>query len=331
MLLRLYKGTGPGEIALVLLIAVLIWLNAFIHPVLNSTLYYDIDPMPLYRLLSMAIGKSVITGTAFTFVLVLLMIFLVTNFNTSHFFINERTFLPSTIYLLLTGLFPHYQTLNPVLPASVFLMLAIRTIADSYRKPGIAHNFFDASFLIGTGSLFYANTIWFGVLIFIGITIFRTGNIREFVITLIGLITPFLLTAGIYFVLGLNITSLKESFIFNLFSESDKYSFPRMVIAGIVILEIIVIVSLVYLFSTINNKKIKSRKTFTTLIWTMVICLTVYFAVPSASGELIWFVAIPVSYIVAHYLIFSHNKIIPEIVFSIILLVLIFMQILNLR
>ena len=330
MLLKLYKGTGPGEIALIILTACLVWLNTFIHPVIHSDLYYDTDPMPLYHLLNVVVGSSVFAGIAITFSLVLIMIFLVTNFNTSHFFINERTFLPSTIYLLMTALFPHYQILNPVLPASVFLMLAIRTIIDSYRKPGIAHNFFDASFMIGTGSLFYANLIWFGVLIFIGIAIFRTGNIRELIISLIGLISPFILTAGVYFISGLDIISLKDTFVFNLFSESEKYSFPGLVIIGIVILEIIVLVSLVFLFSTINNKKIKSRKTFTTLIWTIVICLAVYFAVPSASVELIWLMAIPVSYILAHYFIFSRNKIVPEIAFSIIFLVIILMQILNL-
>jgi hypothetical protein len=328
MLLRLYRGTGPGEIILVILTAGLIWLNAFLHPA-GQLPYYDSDPMPLYGLLKMMLGTG-ISGMIFTFALVLVMVFLVANFNTSHFFINERTFIPSLTYILFTGLFPGYQVLNPVLPASVFLMLAIRIIADSYRKQGVTHNFFDASFLIGTGSLFYANLIWFGILIFIGIAIFRTGNIKEILISVIGLAAPFILTIGIYFIAGLNIQSLKETVIYNLFSSSEKYSYPGLVITGIVILQILILVSLIFLVSTLNSKKIKSRKTFSTLIWTVVICLAEYFVVPSASAEIIWLMAIPVSYIIAHYLIFSRNKIIAELSTGIMFIVIILMQIRNL-
>ena len=73
---------------------------------------------------------------------------------------------------------------------------------ESYRIPGIAYNFFDAGILIGIGSLFYANLIWFGLLLIIGIAILRTGNIKEIAISVIGLVTPYVMTFGIYYVWG---------------------------------------------------------------------------------------------------------------------------------
>ena len=60
-----------------------------------------------------------------SFLMVSLMAFLLVNFNTTVFFIHERTFLPALFYVLLGGFFPDHQLLNPVLPASIFLMLAI--------------------------------------------------------------------------------------------------------------------------------------------------------------------------------------------------------------
>ena len=41
----------------------------------------------------------------------------------------------------------------------------------------MAGNFFDAAILISTGSLFYANLIWFGLLVIIGIALIRTVDI----------------------------------------------------------------------------------------------------------------------------------------------------------
>ena len=90
--------------------------------------------------------------------------------------------------------------MNPVIPASIFLMMAIMRIMDGYHKTGTAYNYFDAGLLISTGSLFYANLIWFGLLVIIGIALLRTGNLKEIVISIFGLLTPYLITFGLYYV-----------------------------------------------------------------------------------------------------------------------------------
>jgi hypothetical protein len=327
MLLRYFRGTGLGEVLLIFLTAGGVWVSAFINPHLPVSLYFGTNQMPLYDLLIQMIGNNPLYGVILSFVLVLFMSFLIVNFNTSQFFINERTFLPAAIYVLFTGLFPYCQFINPVLPASVFLMLAIRRIMDAYRKSGTAFNFFDASLLIGAGSLFYANLVWFEILIIIGIAILRTGNIKELIISVIGLITPSLFTVGIYYALGRDLVSLAEVVKNNLFAGTGEYSFSGLTIVGLTLLALIILISLIHLISLLNNKKIKSRKTFSVLIWTLVISFIVYFALPSASVELIYFAGIPISYILTHFCIFSKKKLLPEIFFAVLFIVIIFMQI----
>jgi len=79
--------------------------------------------------------------------------------------------------------------------------------------------------------------------------------------------------------------------------------------------------------SSLNIKKIKARKTFTELIWTLVISFAVYFILPSASVELILIAAIPLSYITTHYFIFNRNRILSEIFFADLFLIVVVMQI----
>jgi hypothetical protein len=327
MFLKIFRGTGPGHVLLVFLTALGVWISAFVNPHLSASINYDINPMPLYGLLKQVIGENALYGVIFSFVVILLMSFLMVNFNTNHFFINERTFLPGTIYLLLTGLFPSNQLFNPVLPASIFLMFAIRRIIDAYKKSGTAFNFFDASLLIGTGTLFYANMVWFALLVIIGIIIIRTDYVKELIISVIGLSTPIILTIGIFYVTGKELNSLFEVFTFNLFSGGREFYFSRLAIVGLILLGLIILVSLIHLLSLLNNKKIKSRKTFSELIWAMVISFAVYFILPSASVELIWLAAIPISYIITHYLIFSRKRLLPEIFFAVMFIIIIVMQI----
>jgi hypothetical protein len=326
MLLRFIKGTGPGVIFLIIVTLAAIWISAFIKSPVDSVLRYETDPMPLYSLLKQVVGNNHILGVAFSFILVSVMAFLLVNFNTTVFFINERTYLPALIYVLIGGFFPEYQTLNPVLPASIFLMLAIIRIMDGYRKPGIAYNFFDAGILIGTGSLFYANLIWFGLLIIIGIALLRTGNLGEIIISVLGLITPYLITFGLYYVIGYDLATLASLVRDNLFGNSDGYLFPRLTIVALILAGIGILVSIGFLLMLMNTKKIKSRKTFFLLLWTFIVSIGIYF-LPSASVEIVWLTAIPVSYFMAHYFIFVKKKLVPEIYFSVLFIIVLLIQI----
>jgi putative flippase GtrA len=76
-----------------------------------------------------------------------------------------------------------------------------------------------------------------------------------------------------------------------------------------------------------NIKKIKSRKTFSLLIWTFLIAIIVYYAVPSVSVEIAWLMGIPVSYFLTHYFVFVKKKLVPEILFTLFIVFIVFIQI----
>jgi hypothetical protein len=262
-----------------------------------------------------------------SFLMVSILSFLLVNFNTSIFFISERTFLPALFYVLLGGFFPDQQLMNPVLPASIFLMLAIIRIMDGYHISGTAYNYFDSGILLSMGTLFYANLIWFGLLIIIGIALLRTGNLKEIVISLIGLITPYLILFGIYYVLGKDVGALMKLLRDNLSSKAIYYPFPRVTILALIFLGGLIIASIVQMAKHMNTKKIKARKTFSLMIWTFIISFMVYFLIPSVSVEMIWLTGIPVSYFLTHYFVFVKKKLLPEILFTLLFLFVLLIQI----
>jgi hypothetical protein len=196
--------------------------------------------------------------------------------------------------------------------------------------PGVAYSFFDAGILIGTGSLFYANLIWFGLIVFIGMSLLRTGNITEIFISVIGLITPFILTFGIYYLSGFDLKNLLSIMEFNLINKPDSYVFTPLKIVVISFIALGVLVSMIHLLTLMNTKKIKSRKTFFLLIWLFMISLIVYIVLPSVSVEIVWIMAIPVSYFLSHYFVSVRNKLIPEIFFSVLFVLILAIQILYL-
>jgi hypothetical protein len=327
MLLRLYKGTGLAVMFIIFITAAGLWVGPVLHPEL-PVFYNGINTMPLFTILRNIIGNSAISGVIVSFGLVILMSVLIVNFNTTGFFITERTFLPAAIYVILTAVLPHCQNLSPALIASFFLLIALIRITDSYRKNGIAYNFFDAGILISTGSLFYVDLIWMGLLVFLGIALIRTTNLKELVIAIIGLLTPYLILYSIYYVLGKDLNGLNTLILTNLFGDSGSFYLSRMIVVTLIMTGLNILASIFHLFSVFNTKKIKSRKTFSLLLWIFILSAISYAVVPSVSDEIVYLIAIPVSYFLSHYYIFLKKKIIPEIFFTAILALTILVQIL---
>lgn len=327
MLLKLFRRTGPGVIFMTTLLLSGFWLTAFIDPRVPGQALYETNPMPLYGLLKLIIGSNPLAGVMFSFALMTVMIFLITYFNTSVFFINERTFLPALFFIVICALFPECRILNPVLPAALFLILAMMKIMDTYRKPGTAFNFFDAGILISIGSLFYMNLIWFGLLVITGIILLRTGDIKEWAISILGLLTPYILITGLWYVLGKDIGAYLSDIELNLFGRTQGYEFHRLTIIVLIVLALICVSALSFLFMQLSSKKIKSRKTFFLILWALLISLALYFILPSVSVEMIYLTAIPACYIMAHYFVFLKKRVVPEIMFSGFLLLVILLNV----
>ena len=51
MLLKKFRQTGPDVVILIVIIILLTWLGAFLHPQLPSDQGFDVKPMPLFNLL----------------------------------------------------------------------------------------------------------------------------------------------------------------------------------------------------------------------------------------------------------------------------------------
>jgi len=154
----------------------------------------------------------------------------------------------------------------------------------------------------------------------------RTVILSEIAVTLLGLITPYLITFGLYYVIGNDLDELLTLIYNNLFSSSQGYSFSRLTILILIFEAIISVISIGYIIMLQNTKKIKSRKTFSLLIWIFVIALAVYLVVPSASVEIIWILGIPVSYFFSHHFIYGKRKIVSEIFFTTLFLLVLLRQ-----
>lgn len=326
MFLRKLKETRPENIVLIIVIAILIWAISFINPVTHGLMNDSATSMPLYSILERITGGVPFVGVIVSFFIVLLVSYLMIDFNTSEIFMGERTFLPGLLYILLTGLFPNLRMLNPVLPAAPFLILAVRKIIDTYKVNGTAYNFFDAGLLIGTGSLFYSGFIWYGLMLFIGMIIIRSVNLREFIISVAGLAAPLFIAFGIMYLSDADLAAMTDGIRNDMFTGRPVYANTIVLRIILALLSVILLIGIASLVSRMNTQKIKARKTFILLFWIFFISILLLFIFRSVSLEIFWFAGIPAGYFISYFILHSRNKTMPGIVLGLILLMAAFVQ-----
>lgn len=118
--------------------------------------------------------------------------------NLRHRFIEEVNLFPGLLYVLIACLLPEFLYLSPLHLANTFYLLALVDLLAIYNRQHSAGHIFNAGLWIGLGSLFYFSAFIFIFLAFVALRILRSFDLRERLMVLLGVLTPYLLT-GLYF------------------------------------------------------------------------------------------------------------------------------------
>ena len=112
---------------------------------------------------------------------------------------KEVTLIPGVFYILLMSTSADSLNLTPVLLGNTFLIFALMSLFQTYKKSSVAGNIFNAGFWIGIASLFYFSNIVFVLLAILGLSTLRALRINEIFMIIIGAIIPYFLAGTFAF------------------------------------------------------------------------------------------------------------------------------------
>jgi len=307
MLLRFFRSSGTQMIIFVPILGILLW----VHSILKTPqvlFLFDQAPMPLYKFITNFLPAASAIGSAITLTLVILQGFWLVRLNTRFIFINNRNYLPAFLFVLLCTSIPDLQRFNPVLLSGFFLLLAIEKVFESYRNNALSYEYFVAAFYISIGSLFYPYLIFFIFFIWAALAVLKPFNWREWVFTVIGFLVPVFFTFSFYYLVHDDPLRLyhdyKAAFLTN-FHFTD-YHLSGIAFFGFMVL--LVMLASQYMIRNYAVMKILPRKAFTIIFWLFVNSVAVYLLISQTSVEMIFLVAIPISYLLSNYFTFIKSK-----------------------
>ena len=186
-MLGLFRTNQLGANLLLIIYIAIIRLYGFLFPSEWSPSQSGILSQHIYQ----GVGISGWLPSLIALFLVLIQAFII-NVLAARFRISkEVTMIPGVFYILLMSTTPDFLKLTPVLLGNTFLIFALMSLFQIYKKSSVAGSIFNIGFWIGLASLFYFSNIVFVLFGIIGLSTLKALRLNEILILIIGAFIPY--------------------------------------------------------------------------------------------------------------------------------------------
>ncbi len=264
MLTKLFNSNSISSLAILIISAIVLWSKTLI----NVLPLYDIIPMSsLYKFVYTLLHEYKIISAFIAIALIISEALLLNHVLTKNDLIPKNSYLGAYIFIIISSLFSNIIMLDPILIINIFVITAIGMFLPLYEKREAYATVFNIGTLLSVASMFYFPSFILILLIWIGFIIFRIFSWREWFISILGLILPYIFLGTFYFwndCLISKIESYKSAF--SLISFKD-FHLSLYVIIIVSFLGVVLFLSLFKFMITINEKQIRIRKFLSFIIW----------------------------------------------------------------
>ncbi|MEJ7735901.1 MAG: DUF6427 family protein [Chitinophagaceae bacterium] len=291
-MIGIFKQKNQGNALLLLLYGLFLKFPVFLHPLKPSP---DQRDSYLYRLLTgfldPLIGGTPVIYSLLAFLLLFTQATLLNRISNSLKLFPKQHYLVGMSFLLLSSLMKEWSAFSaPLLVNSLLVWIWYRLIS-LYNNNNPKASIFDVAVLIGLLPLIYSPAIAFVFLLLLALIVTRPLRVTEWIVALLGLITPYYFLFVILF-LGdqWKWSKITPSVVFNMPGHPSMW-----LTASIVILALPFFPGGYYVQSNLNKMMINIRKAWSLMLLFLIVSLFVL-VLNSGKDHLNWMlVLIPLS------------------------------------
>lgn len=315
MIHSLFGSNRPPVFSLLIIPAILYGLLTFFNG------QVPVHPLggPLFALLNSYLHPPVLSIIA-GLIVNLSGAFLLNLLYNEHSYAERVNYFPALIYFLLASLQTSWIYLNPVLIGNIFVLLALRRMLRMYRVQEITSMIYDAGVFLALGALFFPLLVLVFPLLWLSLIQLRTFNIREWIVPLVGLLTPtiFTIVGFWWFDYTLDISefmSFSQPQINEMFVSHGFWYLPVLFLSAFILFAGLIVFVRDMNTSTVHRQN--TKKVFITAsIFMLVVCLY-GLGLESAQPGMFTSLAIPVSVYTGVYFSRPRRKTLVLILFYI--------------
>jgi hypothetical protein len=318
MFYKIITGDRFLSAFIILLIAFGMWIPAFLSPEIIIDRQVS-GAMPFYSILIPVLEGHVLWSKILAFGLVLFESVLLVRINARYILVQQKTFLPALFFIAIASHSPVLLQWNPVLPATVFIILVLEIIFRSYRDEPNSYRFFEAGILLGLGSLFYAPLGYLLVFIWIACGVQRPFYWREYFFPVLGFLVPYIFVFAVLFFWDKSLMDFVEKLKSNFVFKIDFPQYPWIYWVFAAYLALLILVAGVYLLKVFQFRKIYIRDYFKVFFWLFIAASLVYLFLSGFNTGISYIIALPISYILTNYFINARKGLGNKLLFYLLL------------
>lgn len=300
-------------------------LAILIHPeMILTTNQSQIIWLKLSGVLETILGRSPFLITFFATVNLFGQAIFVNRIANRHHLYPKATYLPALTYILVTSLFEDWNYLSAALISNWLLLAMLSAMLQLYSAGDVRKQIFNIGCFISITAMLVFPNIIFIALLLLSLAILRPFKVAEWLVGLLGLLTPFYFLAGILYLTD-DLVLLKRMVAIG-FSIPKHIERPELVIASFSMIGLMLIAGIFYLNNFMGRMLFQNKKWWWVVIASFVISITAgIFTV--AKGYNQWMaVLIPATFIIANVWFEERKKWITTIFFYLFVAVVIFAQ-----
>lgn len=318
MFIRIFKRNYHLQLILMVFFPLLIWVPALINPPQMITTNYD---MPIYQILYNYLSEYRLISSLIALLLIYFQSIVLNSIFSSNQLSSKTSYLPAFIYLLIMSSDYSSLTLNPFLISNTFTILGIYYIFKCYDKRDGADEIFNSSLLISLSALTYSTSILFILWIWMSFIAYKNYKWKLWIISFLGLITPFIFLGAYYFLI--DSLEIKLNYFINSFQVIPNFyiSYSPIQIVFYIGIAIFTLISLFSLLMYRSDSNISYRKKTSVLVLFFITGLLPSFYLIEYK-ELILIFAPSLAYFFSYFLFQNRKLIYSNIILSILILLI---------
>jgi hypothetical protein len=305
-----FKANNSYNNFLLLLYGLLLKLPMFLHPVIPQP--QKIDGF-LYKAILRALqpvgnGLPVIYPVITFFLLFMQAVYFNKLVNDQRI-MQRPHYLTGMSYLLITSLFMEWNVLSSPLIINSFLIWVWSKMSGLYNNQKPKAALYNIGIAIGIATFFYFPSIAFAALIIFGLALTRPFKLAEWLISLLGILTPYYFLMAIVF-----LTDKWKGYKFPGFAVTTPlFNQSYWAYAAIVIVSGSSFVGLFFIQQNFRRQLIQARKSWNLTFLYLLVAFFVPFVNATHSFEYWILCAVPVSAFVAATFLYPAKKWFPAV------------------
>jgi len=278
MLIGKFKTNQPFLFAVLLLIAVFLWIDAFLT--FNSVSLIEENAAPLYIWIAVFFNEYRFWSVLLSFIFMIIQAIMFNRVIAGRNLVDLNSQLPALFYIVLMSNNFSLMGLHPIWFANFFLIIALDKIFDVFSEEEVYVEIFNVGFLISLASLFYIPALWFILLLISALIIYYLVNIRSILASIIGFVTPYMFVALYYYWFDKLEERSAELLNFRSLLSDFSLSFTPLAWASIGVIGIIALVAIFRIYiGGLSDKPVRIRKRYHVLLaYFIIAAITVPFA-----------------------------------------------------